>query len=187
VDESRLKRTAYERLVRKGGGSASAVASVEAEARVRSSLVDAAGACPGAAVGVAFALRSLTLTPRLGWCRSGFENPGIRATIDQYNLELSAVHVRDLGVVSVELGITVGGSLLVQRFRTGGVAPTRTTAALQLSPMAGISRDVAERAYLFLLCSASTYLLRSEDSATSRRSFGPSFALQLGLGAGFRL
>jgi hypothetical protein len=187
LDQSRLERTAYARLVRKGGGTASTVASVEAEARVRSSLVDAAGACPGVAVGVAFALRSLTLTPRLGWCRSGFENPGIRSTVDQYDVELSAVHVRDLRVVSIELGITVGGSLLVQHFRTGGVAPRRTTAALQLSPMAGISRDVAERGYVFLLCSASTYLLRSEDSATSRKSFGPSFALQLALGAGFRL
>ena len=187
VDEAGLDRTAYARLVRKGGGAASTVASVEALGRVRSSLVDAAGPCPGAAVGVAFALRSVTLTPRLGWCRSSFENPGIHATVDQYDLELFAAHVRDLNVVSVELGVTVGGALLVQRFRTQGVAPSRTTAALQLSPSLGISRDIAERGYLFLLGSASTYLLRREDSITSRASFGPSFAVQVAIGAGFRL
>ena len=133
------------------------------------------------------ALRSLTLTPRAGWCRSGFANPGLQATVDQYDVELSAAHVRDLQVVSLQFGITVGGSLLVQRFRTQGIAPRRATAALQLSPTVGITRDLGERGYLFLLGSASTYLLRSQDSATSRSSFGPSFALRMALGAGYRL
>jgi hypothetical protein len=136
---------------------------------------------------MAVALHSLTVTPRLGWCRSGFANPGLQATVDQYDLELSAAHVRDLRVVSIALGLTVGGSLLVQRFQTQGIAPRRTTAALQLSPTVGIARDVGQRGYLFLLGSASTYLLSSESSATSRASFGPSFALRFALGAGFRL
>ena len=186
LDESSLERIAYARLVRKGGGAAGAAASVEVEGRVRGSLAGA-GACPGAAIGMAVALPSLTLTPRLGWCRSGFANPGIRATVDQYDLELSLAHVRDLRVVSIALGLTVGGSLLVQRFQTQGIAPRRTTAALQLSPTVGIARDVGQRGYLFLLGSASTYLLSSESSAPSRASFGPSFALRFALGAGFRL
>ena len=187
LDESRLVRTRYERLVRKGGGAANAVASVEAEGRLRSSLVDGAGACPGAAVGVAVALRAVTLKPRLGWCRAGFANPGLEATVDEYDLEISAVYVRDLRVVSVELGMTVGGALLVQRFRTQGIAPPRRTAALQLSPTLGVTRDVAQRSYVFLLGSAATYLLRSQDSETSRSSFGPSFALRVAIGAGVRL
>src|SRR5262249_25816864 len=69
LDESRLERTAYARLVRKGGGAASAAASVEAEARVRSSLLGESGVCPGVAPGVAVGMRSFTLTPPLGWCR----------------------------------------------------------------------------------------------------------------------
>jgi len=187
MDESRLERTAFARLVRKGGGVATAVSSVEAEARLRSSLLDGAGACAGAAVGMAVALRSVTLKPRVGWCRAGFSNPGIQATVDQYDLEISATHVRDLRVVSIELGITVGGAMLVQRFRTQGIAPPRRTAALQLSPTVGIVRDVAQRGYVFLVGSASTYLLRGEDSATSRSSFGPAFAVRLAMGAGVRL
>ena len=47
IDESRFERTAYARLVRKGGGAATAVASVEAEARMRSSLLGETGVCPG--------------------------------------------------------------------------------------------------------------------------------------------
>src|SRR5204863_443943 len=81
------------------------------------------GAGPGVALGMAVALRSFTLKPRIGWCRGGFSNPGIEATVDQFDLELSAAYVRDLEVVSVEVGLTAGAALLVQRFRTQGVAP----------------------------------------------------------------
>ena len=90
-------------------------------------------------------------------------------------------------MVSLELGLTVGGSVLVQRFQTQGVAPRRTTGALQLSPTVGITREIAPRSYLFLLGSASTYLLRSENSAATASSFGPSFALRISIGAGYRL
>jgi len=185
VDESRLQRTAYARLVRKGGGAATAVASLEAEARVRSSLLGETGACPGVGLGVAVALHSFTLKPRLGWCRGGFSNPGIEATVDQYDLELSASYVRDLEVISVEVGLIAGGSLLVQRFHTQGVAPRRTTVALQLSPTVGITREIAPRSYLYLLGSASTYLFNSATDAGS--SFGPSFAVRVAVGAGYRL
>jgi hypothetical protein len=160
---------------------------VEAEARVRSALVNSAGPCPGAALGVAVALHSLTLTPRFAWCRAGFENPGIRATVDQYDAELSLAYVRDLSVVSLSFGVTAGGAILVQRFQTSGSAPSRTTAALQLSPTVGVTRELGERGYLFLLGSASTYLMKSQDPVTSESSFGPSFALRMSLGAGYRL
>jgi hypothetical protein len=185
IDESRFERTAYARLVRKGGGAATAAASVEAEARMRSSLLGETGVCPGVALGVAVAMRSFTLTPRLGWCRGGFSNPGIEATVDQYDLELSAAYVRDLEVVSIQLGLTVGGSMLVQHFRTQGVAPSRTSGALQLSPMAGVARELGARTYVYLVGSASTYLFSSETISGS--SFGPSFALRVSIGAGYRL
>ncbi len=181
VDESRLERTQYARLVRKGGGPFDAVTSVEAEGRMRSSLQDDSGVCGGAAIGLAIALRPVTITPRFGWCRSQFTNPGIRAWLDQYDLEVNAAHVWDLRVVSLEIGLTAGGALLVQRFRTQGYAPPRRTAALQLSPTAGITREFG-RAYLFFTGSAPTYLFRTEQS-----SFGPSFALRLSLGFGWRL
>jgi hypothetical protein len=187
VDESRLARTQYARLVRKGEGSASAVTSLQVEGRVRSSLAGDTGACPGLAVGVAVALRSITITPRLGWCRSGYVNPGLESTLNQFDAEISATHVWDLSVFSLELGITVGGSLFSQTFRTQGFAPARTTAAMQLSPTVGLTRDLGQRSYLFVLGWATTYLFRSENPATTTSSFAPSFALRTGFGVGYRL
>jgi hypothetical protein len=74
----------------------------------------------------------------------------------------------------------------VQRFGTSGVAPRRTSAALQLSPAVGIARELSDRAYLYARGSASTYLFRTEDSQTQRSTFGPSFALRFAVGAGYR-
>jgi hypothetical protein len=187
VDEKKLDRIAYARLVRKGGGPLTAVASLEVEGRLRSSLATDAGVCPGVAVGMAIALRAFTLTPRVAWCRSGFSGPGINASVDQYDLELSATHVWDVGVISVQFGLTAGGSLLTQSFRTQGAAPRRTIGALQLAPSVGITRDVGQRTYLYVVGSASTYLLRTADPGTSQSSFGPSFAVRTAVGAGFRL
>ena len=187
LDESRLQKTAYARLVRKGGGAASAVWSVEASARLRSPLLNDAGVCAGAAVGISIALPALTLTPRLGYCRGGSSAPGIAATLDEGDLELALAHVWDLHLVSLEVSVTAGGSLFSQRFRTDGLAPRRTTAALQLTPSVGATRELGERSYLFVQLSGATFLFRSTDSATSRTSFGPSFALRTALGVGLRL
>lgn len=187
VEPSRLSRTAYARLLRKGEGEAAAVISLESEARLGTSLADDGRLCPGLAAGLSLTLRSVTLTPRLGWCRSGFEQPGLTATVDQFDLEVSAVHVWDLRAFSLDVGLTIGGAVLRQGFRTAGLAPPRTTAALQLSPSIGVTRELGGRTYLYLSVLGATYLFRTESTVTGRSSFGPSFAPRVALGAGVRL
>jgi hypothetical protein len=187
VDASRLERTAYARLVRKGMGEVHSATSVEVEGRMRTPLDSEGRPCPGFAAGTTMAFRSMTLQARIGYCRSGFSNEGLAATAEGYDLELGAAHVWDLPGFSLELGLVVGGAVLHQRFRTAGVAPPRTSAALQLSPAVSIARDVGRRTYLFLSTSAATYLLRVEDSTDRMASFGPSFALRFALGVGSRL
>ena len=187
VNPSRLSRTAYARLLRKGEGGASIAVSFEAEARLRTSLANDGRLCPGVAAGLSLALRSVTLSPRVGWCRSGFEQSGLTATVDQVDLEVSAAHVWDLRAFSVDVGLTAGGALLHQSFRTAGLAPPRTTAALQLSPSIAVTRDLAERTYLYLSVLGATYLFRTESTATRTSSFGPSFAPRFAVGAGIRL
>jgi len=187
VDPSRLERTAYARLVRKGAGEARAVTSVEVEGRTRAALASEGRPCSGLAVGAALALRPLTLQARAGYCRSAFSEGGLAATTEGWDLEVGATHAWDLPGFSLEVGLTVGGAVLHQRFRTAGVAAPRTSAALQLSPVAAVSRDVGRRTYLFLSASAATYLFRVEDSADRTSSFGPSFAMRFAAGAGFRL
>ena len=187
LDESKLERTAYARLVRKGEGERDSVVSLEAEARARTSLVTDAGLCPGVAVGLAIALRPVTLVPRVAWCRTGYTSQGLQATTDQFDVELQASHVWDLRPVSIEVGLTIGATLLNQSFATAGSAPPRTTAALQLTPAVAVSRDLGSRTYVYLSIAGATYLFKNESSATEATSFGPSFAIRLALGFGYRL
>jgi len=112
---------------------------------------------------------------------------GLVATAEAWDLELGATHVWDLRAVSLELGLVAGVAILRQDFETGGVAPPRTTAALQLSPLAGVSRDLGRRSYAFASLAAATYLYRLEDSTDGTTSFQPSFALRFAIGAGFRM
>ena len=186
VDESKLQRTAYARLVRKGEGDRDSVVSLEAEARFRTSLITDAGLCPGFAVGLAIALRPITLVPRVAWCRTGYTSEGLAATTDQFDVELQASHVWDLAPVSIEVGLTVGATLLNQSFKTEGSAPPRTTAALQLTPAVAVSRDLGSRTYVYLTVAGATYLFKNETSSTQTTSFGPSFAVRVALGFGYR-
>lgn len=88
--------------------------------------------------------------------------------------------------MSLEVGLTVGGTWLQQTFTTNGLAPSRSTLALQLSPDVALSRELGERAYLFLELAAATYLYEMEDTATGHTHFGPSFSARLTLGVGWR-
>jgi hypothetical protein len=187
VDEATLRRTAYARLLRKGGGEPRPQLSLELEARARSALRGDAGLCPGVAVGLPLALRSATLTPRLGFCRTGSSGPGLDARVDQLDLELAAAHAWDLPGVTLELGLALGASVLRQTFRTAGAAPARTSAALLLAPFAAASFDLGRRSYVYGSLGAGTWLSRVQESTAQTVSVAPSFALRTALGAGLRL
>jgi hypothetical protein len=187
VDPARLDRTAYARLVRKGLGDVRTAPSLELEGRVRSALASEGRPCSGVGAGTSLALRALTLQARLGACWSGFSKGGLTATTEAWDLEVGATHAWDLRGVSVEVGMLVGGAVLRQTFRTGGVAPPRTSTALQLSPVATISHDLGARSYLFASAAAATYLYRLERSTDGTTSVEPSFALRFAAGCGWRL
>jgi hypothetical protein len=187
VDPARLTRTAYARLVRKGAAELRSATSVELEWRVRSPLASEGRPCPGLAAGAAVALRPATLHARLGWCQSGFTADGLRARAEGFDLEVGATHAWDLSFASVEAGLSLGAAVLRQSFQTAGAAPPRTSAGLQLAPVASLSRDVGGRTYLYASGSAATYLYRVEDAGSGAASLGPSFTLRFSAGMGFRL
>ena len=186
IDESTLTRTAYARLVRKGEGSRDSVQGLQAALVASTALSDASGACLGVVVGYALEFKARTIIPRLAYCHSGFTNPNLSASTNQVDAEVRAAYVWDLSFVSVEVGVTVGGAWLEQSFQTTGLAPPRSTLALQLSPDIAVSRDLGERAYLFLEFAAATYLYDMQDTATGASHFGPFFSGRLTLGSGWR-
>jgi len=49
-----------------------------------------------------------------------------------------------------------------------------------------VSRDLGSRTYIYLTVAGATYLFKNESSATQATSFGPSFAVRVALGFGYR-
>jgi Caspase domain len=186
IDESSLSRTAYARLVRKGESVRDSVQGLQAAFVASTALSDASGACLGVVAGYALEFKAITVIPRLAYCHAGFSNQDLSASTNQVDAEVRAAYVWDLSFVSLEVGLTVGGAWLEQTFQTNGLAPSRSTLALQISPDVAVSRELGERAYLFLELAAATYLYKLQDSATLQSHFGPSFSGRLTLGTGWR-
>jgi hypothetical protein len=186
IDDATLNRTAYARLVRKGEGSRSSVEGVQAAFEASTPLSDTSGACLGVVAGYAFELQAVTVIPRLAYCHAGFSNQDLSASTNQVDAEVRVAYVWDLSWLSLEVGLTVGGAWLQQTFQTTGSAPPRSTLALQITPDVAVSRELGERAYLFLEVAAATYLYQMQDTATGQSHFGPAFSLRLTLGVGWR-
>lgn len=186
IDESALSRTAYARLVRKGEGVRDSVQGLQAAFVAGTALSDASGACLGVVAGYALEFKAITIIPRLAYCHAGFSNQDLSASANQVDAEVRAAYVWDLSFLSLEVGLTVGGAWLEQTFQTNGLAPSRSTLALQISPDVAVSRELGERAYLFLELAAATYLYKMQDTPTGQSHFGPSFSGRLTLGTGWR-
>ena len=186
IDDAKLERTAYARLVRKGEGSRTSVQGVQAAFEASTALSGTTGACLGMVAGYAFELRAITIIPRVAWCTAGFSNADLSSTTNQIDAEVRLAYVWDLSWLSLEVGLTLGGAWLEQTFQTTGSAPSRSTLALQITPDVALSRDLGDRAYLFLELAAATYLYEMQDTATGQSHFGPAFSGRLTLGVGWR-
>lgn len=178
-----LDRIAYARLVRKGGGPESIDGPVVA-ALVRSALVPGDRPCLGALAGWSWELRQATLTPRLGLCRSAYDNQQLTATTTAASLELRISHAWDLPVVTVDLGVGLGAELFRQSFETRGEAPPRTTAAVHLDAGLGSSVDLWGKSYVWLELAVQSHFFRFEEDQT--RSITAEVAARGLLGIGLR-
>jgi hypothetical protein len=176
VDDRDLRRFEYARLVRKGIGPAETAHVVEAGHFMHTPLSNAATFCQGAFAGYSAVFSALTLGARLTACQSAFANETLDATVTELGLELRGAYVYDLPVVSFEIGASVGGAFLMQRFSTVGRAPSRESGAAELGLGAAAAIDLYRNLGLFIEEQAQTYLYSQQRSPTAERSFAPSFA-----------
>ncbi len=183
VQASALERIAYARLVRKGGGDVlDRVSGWQVGAVAQTPIIDGASPCFGALVGWTYVRHDLTLSPRLVGCRGGFDNRTLEATTDLLAAELELAKAWDVRKLTVDIGVTAGGELLMERFETRGVAPSRTSGAGFVGASAGLSYALG-RLQLGTELAAQTHVFSVEDQAGDR-SVATRFALRLVLGLG---
>jgi hypothetical protein len=181
VDDARLRRVEYARLVRKGGSRRS-VSGPEAGYYFQTPTENAASLCQGAFVGYGVHFENLSVTARVAGCQATFANDALHASSDQLGGELRLAHAWDLPVVTIDTGVAVGGWVLEQTFATRGVAPARTTPAATASFSLRASVDLALGISVFSETSFLGYLYAQESGADHAVSLGPHLALRQAFG-----
>ncbi len=184
VQVAALERLEYARLVRKGGPDVlDRVSGWQAGAVFQTPVIDGASPCLGVLAGFAFVRHDLTLSPRVIGCRGEFENRTLTATTDLLAVELELAKAWDLSRFTVDVGVTGGGELLLERFDTRGTAPSRTSGGGFVGASAGLAYALAPRIHLGTELAAQTHFFSVEEQSGSR-SLATRFVLRIALGIG---
>lgn len=170
VKDDALARVAYARLVRKGQARVRAAHGPQAGYRMRTALWKGASPCQGVFAGYAVEAEHLSVTPRLGVCRSTFTNASLSADADELDLSVRLAHAWDLPVVSIDLGVGAGAAVLRESFTTRGVAPDRISVAGHLGAGLGLTFDLPRGFYVLGEVAAETYFFRQRDPAPGASS-----------------
>ena len=178
VREDELERIEYARLVRKGGTQRRSASSVHAGYSIRTPLESGDGACQGAVAGYALDLHFVSIGPRIGACRSGFDNMFLRARTDELDLELRGLHAWDIGRTAIGVGVGAGGAWLHQAFSIDARAPDRTALAAHIGVVVGASVDLVHGFYSGLEVDAVTYFFQHREAGTSAVDNRTAFALR---------
>lgn len=181
IDDARLQRIEYARLVRKGGSDTRHVHGPLAGYTFRSGLRNGGGLCHGAFAGYGVTAAALSVEARVDGCRTTFANEIVSTTLSEVGGDVRVAHAWDLPLVTVDLGLSLGGAFFHQSFTTAGDAPTRGTGAFRSSVGArlglplgggfGLAAESAAETYLFALRTA------SEDGVSPSVAFRQRLAL----------
>ncbi len=187
IGDDKLRRVEYSRLVRKGFSPQNAVHGFEAGYQLRSPIGGDGSSCQGAFVGHSLELSSFGLGSRIGFCRAGFENQTLTASISQLDLSARLAHAWDFPWITLDLGVSAGATLLLQTFDTRGAAPPRASFAANIGLGPALTLDLPGGVYGFSAVEAQTYFMRALESGyDSETAMKARFAGRFLLGFGKR-
>ncbi len=163
VQDSSLGRVEYARLARKGGTERRVAQSPWLGYEHRLPWWSEASACRGLRGGFSVDMPWLTVTPRVGACRSEFSNDTLEARVDELDLDVAVTHVFDLPGLSVGPGLGLGAAWLREHFETSGRAPPRSTAAAHADALLDVMWDLPEGLFLLGEAAGQLYVFREQE------------------------
>jgi hypothetical protein len=182
VDSSHMHRVEYARVVRKGAVDRTRAFSVLALGGVRGALEGLGTAWRGG-VGARLDLPSLSLELQLGFAASQRDNDWLRITSRETAASLAALHVFDLGRLSLGAGLDVGLAWFAQRFDSPNTMGRDSVAGF-LGPVAQLEVPLVQRWYARIDGAFVTYLINAGD-ATAGVSALSTYRASAGVGAYF--
>jgi len=154
--EQELEQIGYARLVRKGHVDLRHVSSVQVGYWLRTSLWQSGSLCHGPFAGYAIDLEFVSLMPRIGFCRGGFED-GPPVVADELDVEVRIAHAWDVGRVAIDLGASFGGSYL--REGPGDDFAQMRHGAVHIGALAGVTVELSRGFYSGVELDAVMYFL----------------------------
>jgi hypothetical protein len=174
VDDSELTRTAYARLVRKGG-ALDRVHGPQIGWRGRNAITPGE-LCVGGMVGYLFEMREVDMGARLANCRSDDED--VSGHVDELELELRIGKTFDLGSWSLGPVVAVGGGLFRQRLEPD--APAHASSFAHMGAGLVVAHDMAGAAYWAIDAMASALFYRERPDGVERPGLGISLTFLVG-------
>lgn len=133
----------YSRLLRKGGGTRSAVHNLSVGAEVRGPILDGYSVTPSLQLGYALDLARISVGAQVRLSRSSTESV-LDATAYETALRLRADRYLDLPWFSLSLGALIEGAYVAQSFNTTGSAPGRGSFVFGAGAALGIERALGQ-------------------------------------------
>jgi hypothetical protein len=182
VSDGRLRSMEYARLVRKGAGVRSVVQGTDAGLFFQTPLKNADSLCWGGFAGWEAHFAPVSLGVRLAACHATFVNDVLTASSNAYGGELRVTHTWDMPIISVDLGLALGGWLLEERFTTTGSAPARDTPAASIAIVLGLRCDLAAGFALLAEGALESLAYSQHDQSSNTTSLGPYASFRQALG-----
>jgi hypothetical protein len=183
IRDDELDRTAYARLIRKGGGARSASFMLGAGVSLHTRLSNATGACLGGYAEAGVHWEALTGSVRLGACRAPFENRLLNGHADEATFALRASKVLDLPFISPYVAVEAGAVLFKQTFDNGRVSSENpATFAVSAAGALGFSLDLPKGFGVTAECAFTMYAYQIEDSLAVQDKRRADFAVRPALG-----
>lgn len=95
---------------------------------------------------------------------------------------MRATHAIDLPLVTIDLGLAIGGGVFNQTFETAGRAPARVTPLGSLAALGGLRADLAAGFALLTESAAVIDVYEHQDTAGTSVSFVPNVAFRQSIG-----
>ncbi|MEA2695992.1 MAG: hypothetical protein QOI66_263 [Myxococcales bacterium] len=185
LDDRGFRRIEYARLVRKGDAHLHVVHGPQAGYLFHTALSNSQSTCQGGFLAYPFEFREVSIAPGLDYCRAGFTNTSLSATVDEFGLGVRASHAWDLPFLTVDLGAHAGGAILRQTFTTQGQAPAHASAAFTLGAGLTVMRDLWQGFYLLGRADARSYFYRHLQ-ASGEMPIKPASGALISMGLGKR-
>jgi hypothetical protein len=192
LEDGKFEEVTYSRLLRKGGGTRTAIHRINVGGAARGSVIDGHGISPNVVVGYGLDLEWFSLGLGLRWSQSRGYVPrsGVSSNDHEIALRLTAERYIDVAFLSFSFGLVAEGIHHRQYFTAQGDAPNRTSYAFGFGGLFAVEAEVMPE-LVFRLEGGPVSQVYKRGITRGGAIVGEEIATPLtwwaGLGAGWRL